>query len=183
MFSAIGMSHWHHMMALNFKSVVNDQDNWEELVTDNWFKIQHHLSSCGVNVKEVCNGGVACSLLKLVGSWQATPSITKFLSQCGIRIMCMPILASISSCAIYIILTFFSWSEAMGTSTWSSPDHPLLVATCSRALVVPRAHIHHRRYCRAYAKRKQTFQRHWQNLENDHGNGGEQSQCPIHYRV
>ena len=30
--------------------------------------------------KEVCNGGVACSLLKLNGGWQATPSITKFLS-------------------------------------------------------------------------------------------------------
>ena len=29
--------------------------------------------------KEVCNGWVACSLLKLDGGWQATPSITKFL--------------------------------------------------------------------------------------------------------
>ena len=34
-----------------------------------------HLHIC----KEVCNGGVACSLLKLDGGWQATPSITKFL--------------------------------------------------------------------------------------------------------
>ena len=30
--------------------------------------------------KEICNRGVACSLLKLDGSWQATPSITKFLT-------------------------------------------------------------------------------------------------------
>ena len=30
--------------------------------------------------KEVCKGGVACSLLKLDGGWEATPSITKFLA-------------------------------------------------------------------------------------------------------
>ena len=33
-----------------------------------------------VHTKEVCNRGVACWLLKLDGGWQATPSITKFLS-------------------------------------------------------------------------------------------------------
>ena len=33
--------------------------------------------------KEVCNRGVACSLLKLDGSWQATPSIKKFLNMSG----------------------------------------------------------------------------------------------------
>ena len=37
-----------------------------------------HLYS--VPIKEVCHGGVACSLLKLDGGLQATPSITKFLS-------------------------------------------------------------------------------------------------------
>ena len=35
--------------------------------------------------KEVCNGWVACSLLKLDGGWQATPSITKFLN--GVHIL------------------------------------------------------------------------------------------------
>ena len=34
-----------------------------------------------VKTKEVCNRGVACSLLKLDGTGKATPSITKFLSK------------------------------------------------------------------------------------------------------
>ena len=42
-----------------------------------------------VITKEVCNGGVACSLLKLDGGWQATPSITKFLSY-YIDLFCRP---------------------------------------------------------------------------------------------
>ena len=33
-----------------------------------------------LELKEVCNGGVACSLLKLDGGRQATPSIAKFLT-------------------------------------------------------------------------------------------------------
>ena len=37
-------------MALNFKWVLSDKEYWEKLVTDNWFKIQRHLPSCGVNV-------------------------------------------------------------------------------------------------------------------------------------
>ena len=53
-------------------------------------KIKHSFrklttSKYGVINKEVCNGGVACSLLKLDGGWQATPSFTKFLSRNGIR--------------------------------------------------------------------------------------------------
>ena len=39
----------------------------------------HHDMNYGQVSKEVCNRRVACSLLKLDGSWQATPSITKFL--------------------------------------------------------------------------------------------------------
>ena len=35
----------------------------------------------GGGVKEVCNRGVAWSLLKLDGGWQATPSITKFIRE------------------------------------------------------------------------------------------------------
>ena len=35
-------------MALNFESVVSNY--WEKLVTGNWFKIQRHLPTCGVNV-------------------------------------------------------------------------------------------------------------------------------------
>jgi hypothetical protein len=37
-------------MALNFESVVSDKDYWEKLVSDNWFKIQRHLPSYGVNL-------------------------------------------------------------------------------------------------------------------------------------
>ena len=37
-------------LRLNFELVVTDQNYWEKLVADNWFKVQRHLPSCGVNV-------------------------------------------------------------------------------------------------------------------------------------
>ena len=52
------------------------KDNNNKYLTFNSnFDIGHPLQ-----IKEVCTGGVACSLLKLDGGWQATPSITKFLN-------------------------------------------------------------------------------------------------------
>ena len=53
---------------------------WRKAVAHKRKKISQQefgIRECGT--KEVCNGGVACSLLELDGGWQATPSITKFL--------------------------------------------------------------------------------------------------------
>ena len=64
---------WLHCLSPNHWPHHKIQRTWER------YKLVFFCLDLGY--KEVCNWGVACSLLKLDGGWQATPSNTKFLIQ------------------------------------------------------------------------------------------------------